>query len=43
MHTTAIQEAQAGLGAYRPDLDSMPEQTVGAGLGALGAGVHNKF
>ena len=35
---TAIQEAQAGLGAYRPFLQQA-EQTVGAGLGAIGAGV----
>jgi len=35
---TAIQEAQAGLGAYRPFLQSAQE-TIGAGLGAIGAGV----
>jgi len=35
---TAIQEAQAGLGAYRPFLQSAGE-TIGAGLGAIGAGV----
>jgi len=35
---TAIQEAQAGLGAYRPFLQAAGE-TVGAGLGAIGAGV----
>ena len=35
---TAIQEAQAGLGAYRPFLQQA-QQTIGAGLGAIGAGV----
>lgn len=35
---TAIQQAQAGLGAYQPFLQQA-EQTVGAGLGAIGAGV----
>ena len=35
---TAIQEAQAGLGAYQPFLQQA-QQTVGAGLGAIGAGV----
>ena len=35
---TAIQEAQAGLGAYQPFLQQA-QQTIGAGLGAIGAGV----
>jgi len=35
---TAIQEAQAGLGAYRPFLETAGK-TIGAGLGAIGAGV----
>jgi len=35
---TAIQEAQSGLGAYQPFLQQA-QQTIGAGLGAIGAGV----
>lgn len=35
---TAIQKAQEGLGAYQPFLQAAGE-TVGAGLGAIGAGV----
>jgi len=35
---TAIQEAQAGLGAYRPFLETAGK-TIGAGLGAIGAGI----
>jgi len=34
----AIQRAEAGLGAYQPFLQSAQE-TIGAGLGAIGAGV----
>jgi hypothetical protein len=35
---TAVQQAQQGLGAYQPFLQSAG-QTIGAGLGAIGAGV----
>ena len=35
---TAVQKAQEGLGAYQPFLQSA-QQTIGAGLGAIGAGV----
>tara|TARA_S200002703_G_scaffold48788_2_gene42109 strand:+ start:12081 stop:13052 length:972 start_codon:yes stop_codon:yes gene_type:complete len=37
---TAVTKAQEGLGAYQPFLDAA-STTVGAGLGAIGAGVQN--